>query len=177
MTQIFIYRYVIWLLRADNYRINILSASIDKFIFIKFNNIQNGEKESRFLMVWWTTGKKANSSMVLHSICFCSIYVHYLHLNLCNYTFWKHRIYEYMNITIVFLFIAMVSYFLISLVFFISEEKGLHWIPAFLFFAGVSTIMVYAFKAIDTSNLVRFSIIYTIIVAAISTYVLAVKRK
>ena len=82
-----------------------------------------------------------------------------------------------MNITIVFLFIAMVSYFLISLVFFISEEKGLHWIPAFLFFAGVSTIMVYAFKAIDTSNLVRFSIIYTIIVAAISTYVLAVKRK
>ena len=84
---------------------------------------------------------------------------------------------EYMNMTIVFLFIAMVSYFLISLVFFVSEEKGLHWIPAFLFFAGVSTIMVYAFKAIDTSNLVRFSIIYTIIVAAISTYVLAVKRK
>src|SRR3989338_3103186 len=84
---------------------------------------------------------------------------------------------EYMNMTIVFLFIAMVSYFLISVVFFISEKKGLHWIPAFLFFAGVSTIMVYAFKAVDTSNLVRYSIIYTIIVAAISTYVLAVKRK
>ena len=84
---------------------------------------------------------------------------------------------EYMNMTIVFLFIAMVSYFLISTVFFASEEKSLHWIPAFLFFAGVSTIMVYAFKAVDTSNLVRYSIIYTIIVAAISTYVLAVRRK
>jgi len=84
---------------------------------------------------------------------------------------------EYMNMTIVFLFIAMVSYFLISVVFFVSEEKDLHWIPAFLFFAGISTIMVYAFKAVDTSNLVRYSIIYTIIVAAVSTYVLAVKRK
>ena len=84
---------------------------------------------------------------------------------------------EYMNMTIVFLFIAMVSYFLISTVFFVSEEKSLHWMPAFVFFAGVSTIMVYAFKAVDTSNLVRFSIIYTIIVAAISTYVLAVRRK
>ncbi len=84
---------------------------------------------------------------------------------------------EYMNITIVFLFIAMVSYFLISTVFFVSEGKSLHWIPAFLFFAGVSTIMVYAFKAVDTSNLVRYSIIYTIIVVAISTYLLAVRRK
>lgn len=84
---------------------------------------------------------------------------------------------EYMNMTIVFLFISMVSYFLISTVFFVSEKKGMHWIPAFLFFAGVSTIMVYAFKAVDTSNLVRFSIIYTIIVTAVSTYVLAVRRK
>ena len=84
---------------------------------------------------------------------------------------------EYMNMTIVFLFIAMVSYFLISTVFFVSEEVGMHWVPAFIFFAGVSTIMVYAFKAVDTSNLVRFSIIYTIIVAAVSTYVLAVRRK
>ncbi len=84
---------------------------------------------------------------------------------------------EYMDVTIIFLFIAMVSFFLVSTVYFISEGRGLHWMPAFLFFAGVSTIMVYAFKAVDTSNLVRFSIIYTIIVAAISTYVLAVKRK
>ena len=84
---------------------------------------------------------------------------------------------EYMNITIVFLFIAMVSFFLISTVFFVSEKKSLHWMPAFLFFAGVSTIMVYAFKAVDTSNLVRFSIIYTIIVAAVSTYVIVVRGK
>ncbi|MBI2523435.1 hypothetical protein HYW19_03525 [Candidatus Woesearchaeota archaeon] len=83
---------------------------------------------------------------------------------------------EYMNMTTVFLFISIVSYFLISMVFFVSEKKSIHWIPAFLFFAGVSTIMVYAFKAVDTSNLVRFSIIYTIIVAAISCYVLAIRK-
>ncbi len=84
---------------------------------------------------------------------------------------------EYMNITIVFLFISMVSYFLISATYFISEKKIEHSLPAFLFFAGLSAIMVYAFRAVDTSNLVRFSIIYTIIVAAISTYTLAIKRK
>lgn len=84
---------------------------------------------------------------------------------------------EYMKITIVFLFIAIISYFLVSTTYFISEKKIGHSLPAFLFFAGVSAIMVYAFKAVDTSNLVRFSIIYSIIVTAISAYILATKRK
>jgi len=84
---------------------------------------------------------------------------------------------EYMNITIVFLFIAMVSFYLISAIYFISEKKHTHAIAPILFFIGIVAIMVYAFKAVDTTNLVRFSIIYAILVAAISSYVLAVKRK
>ena len=83
---------------------------------------------------------------------------------------------EYMNITIVFLFIAMVSYFLITAIFFISEKRRWHGVVSMLFFAGLAAVMVYAFKAVDTSNLVRYSIIYTIIVAAISCYVLAVRK-
>ena len=83
---------------------------------------------------------------------------------------------EYMNLTIVFLFIANVSYFLISAIFFISEKKKLHTLAPMLFFIGIVSIMVYAFKAVDTSDLVRYSIIYTIIVAGISTYVLAIKK-
>lgn len=82
----------------------------------------------------------------------------------------------YMNITIVFLFISMVSYFLISSIFFISEKKKWHGAVSLLFFIGLAAVMVYAFKAVDTSDLVRFSIIYTIIVAAISCYVLAVRK-
>ena len=82
----------------------------------------------------------------------------------------------YMNMTIVFLFITMVSYFLISAIFFISEKKKWHAIGPMLFFIGIVSIMIYAFKAVDTSNLVRFSIIYTIIVAAVSVYVLAIRR-
>ena len=83
---------------------------------------------------------------------------------------------DYMNITIIFLFISMVSYFLVSAIYFISEKKRWHAIAPILFFAGIVSIMVYAFKAVNTSNLVRFSIIYTIIVAAISAYVLAIRR-
>ncbi len=83
---------------------------------------------------------------------------------------------EFMNITIIFLFIAMVSYFLVSAIYFISEKKKWHAIAPILFFIGIVSIMVYAFKAVDTSDLVRFSIIYTIIVAAISSYVLAIRR-
>ena len=36
--------------------------------------------------------------------------------------------------------------------------------------------MIYAFNAVDTSNLVRFSITYTIIVAGISAYILTIRR-
>jgi len=82
-----------------------------------------------------------------------------------------------MNIVIVFLFISMVSYFLISAIFFISEKKQWHAAAPILFFIGIVAIMVYAFKAVDTSDLVRYSIIYTIIVAAVSAYVLAIRRQ
>jgi len=83
---------------------------------------------------------------------------------------------EFMNITIVFLFISLVSFFLISAIFFISEKKFKHSIAPIIFFIGVVSIMAFAFKAVDTSSLVRFSIIYTIIVAGISVYVLAIRR-
>ena len=82
-----------------------------------------------------------------------------------------------MNLFIVFMFIAMVSFFLISTVYFISEKMKWHHIAPILFFIGIVGVMIYAFKAIDASDLVRYSIIYTIIVTAVSTYVLVIKRK
>ncbi|MBI2208604.1 hypothetical protein HYU50_03840 [Candidatus Woesearchaeota archaeon] len=84
---------------------------------------------------------------------------------------------EYMNITVVFLFISLVSFFLVSAAYLIFEKKSIHSAAPILFFAGITSIMIYAFKATDTSNLVRYSIIYAIVVAAISIYVLAVRRK
>ncbi|HJN56471.1 MAG: hypothetical protein QF436_01645 [Candidatus Woesearchaeota archaeon] len=83
---------------------------------------------------------------------------------------------EFMNITIVFLFISIVSYFLISSMYFISEKNRMHSIPPMLFFIGITSIMIYAFKAVDTSNLVRFSIMYTIVVAAVSMYFLTTRK-
>ena len=82
-----------------------------------------------------------------------------------------------MNIMVVFLFISMVSYFLISAIFFISEKKQWHAAAPILFFIGIVAIMIYAFKAINTADLVRYSIIYTIIVTAVSAYVLAIRRQ
>lgn len=83
---------------------------------------------------------------------------------------------EYMNITVVFLFISLVSFFLVSGVYFVFEKKSVHSAAPILFFAGITSIMIYAFKAVDTSSLVRYSILYTIVVAAISVYILAVRR-
>ncbi|MBI2135379.1 hypothetical protein HYU09_05290 [Candidatus Woesearchaeota archaeon] len=83
---------------------------------------------------------------------------------------------EYMNITIVFLFISLVSFFLVSAVYLFFEKKSVHSAVPVLFFIGITSIMVYAFKAIDTSSLVRYSIMYTIIVAAISVYILAARK-
>ena len=81
------------------------------------------------------------------------------------------------NLFIVFIFISIVSFFLISAVYFISEKMKWHHIAPILFFIGIVGIMIYAFKAIDASELVRYSILYTIIVTAISVYVLVIKRK
>lgn len=82
-----------------------------------------------------------------------------------------------MNLLIIFLFITMVSFFLISAVYFISEKMKWHHIAPILFFIGIVSLMIYAFKAIDASDLTRYSIIYAIIVAAISVYVLVIRRK
>lgn len=82
-----------------------------------------------------------------------------------------------MNVTIMFFFISMVSFFVVSGSYFISERKKSHYVYPALFFLGIVAIMIYAFKAIDTSNLVRYSIMYTIIVAAVSVYMLIVKGK
>jgi len=82
----------------------------------------------------------------------------------------------YMNIMIVFLFLSMVLFFVISAVYLISEKKKYHAIVPMLFFFGIVSIMGYAFNAINTSNLVRFSIIFTIIVTATSIYILATRK-
>ena len=84
---------------------------------------------------------------------------------------------EYMNIMVVFLFISLVSFFLVSAAYFIFEKKSMHSVAPILFFVGITSIMIYAFKAVDTSSLVRYSIMYTIIVAAISMYVLAARKQ
>ncbi|MFH0868309.1 MAG: hypothetical protein V1831_03270 [Candidatus Woesearchaeota archaeon] len=83
---------------------------------------------------------------------------------------------SYMNMTVVFLFISMVFFFLISAVFLLSEKKRLYAFTLILFFAGLVAIMIYAFKATDTSDLVKYSIWYTIIVSTISVYILAIRK-
>src|SRR3990167_4707797 len=47
---------------------------------------------------------------------------------------------EYMNVTIVFLFISMVSFFLVSAVYFFFEKKSLHSAAPILFFIGIASI-------------------------------------
>jgi len=83
---------------------------------------------------------------------------------------------EYMKITIIFIFVSMVLFFLISAVYFAFEKKSVHYSIPVLFFLGVTAIMIYAFKAVDASDLVKYSIMYTIIVTAISMYVFVVRR-
>lgn len=87
---------------------------------------------------------------------------------------------EYMNLMMVFLVIVMVSFFVISAVYFFSEKIMINaWISS-LFSIGVIILTLYAFKAPDTTDLTRFSIIYTIIVIivviTISCHVLNIKK-
>ena len=84
---------------------------------------------------------------------------------------------RYMNIVVVFLFISLVSFFLISAVYFKTEKMGYHALSTMLFFAGILILVVYAYKAADASGIVRYSIIYTIIVAGISLFTLLPKKK
>ena len=78
---------------------------------------------------------------------------------------------KYMNVVVVFLFITTISFFLISGVYFHTEKMGYHTLAPILFFTGMVSLVVYAFKAVDASNIVRYSIIYTIIVVGISLFI------
>ncbi|MEK6983749.1 MAG: hypothetical protein AABX33_04195 [Nanoarchaeota archaeon] len=84
---------------------------------------------------------------------------------------------RYMNVVVIFLFITMISFFLISGVYFHSEKMNYHVLASALFFAGIVSLVVYAYKAVDASDIVRFSIIYTIITIGISVFILLPKNR
>src|SRR3989338_5256349 len=83
---------------------------------------------------------------------------------------------RYMNIVVVFMFITAVSFFLISGVYFHTEKMGYHTLAPVLFFAGMVSLIFYGYKAVDASNIVRYSIIYTIVVVGISLFILLHKK-
>lgn len=84
---------------------------------------------------------------------------------------------RYMNIVVVFLFITIVSFFIVSGVYFQTEKMGYHVLAPVLFFAGMVSLVVYAYKAADASDIVRYSIIYTIIVVGLSLFTLLPKKR
>ena len=84
---------------------------------------------------------------------------------------------RYMNIVVVFLFITIISFFITAGVHFHTEKMGYHTLAPILYFIGMSSLIIYAYKAADASNIVRYSIIYTIIVVGISLFVLLPKKK
>ena len=84
---------------------------------------------------------------------------------------------RYMSIVVVFLFITLVSFFLISGVHFHTEKMGYHVLAPILFFVGMVSLIAYAYKAVDASDVVRYSIMYTIIVVGISLFILLPKKK
>lgn len=83
---------------------------------------------------------------------------------------------RYMNIVVVFLFITIVSFFIISGVYFHVEKMGYHSLAPLLFFVGMASLVIYAYRAVDASDIVRFSIIYTIIVTGISLFILLPRK-
>ena len=83
---------------------------------------------------------------------------------------------KYMNIVVVFMFITIASFFMISGVYFRTEKMGYHALAPVLFFAGMVSLIFYAYKAVDASDIVRYSIIYTIIVIGISLFILLPKK-
>ena len=83
---------------------------------------------------------------------------------------------RFMNIALVFFFFTIVSFFLISAVYFHTERMGYHKLAPILFFAGVVGLILYAYTATDASSIVRYSISYTIVVAGISLFVLLSRK-
>ena len=84
---------------------------------------------------------------------------------------------KYMNIVVVFFFMTMAMFFMISAVYFKTEKLGYHTLAPILFFAGIVGLILYAFKAVDASSIVRYSIIYTIIVSGVSLFILLQRKK
>ena len=84
---------------------------------------------------------------------------------------------KYMALMVAFLTVTMVSFFLISAVYFQTEKMGYHALSPLLFFAGVVSLIIYAYKAVDATNVVRYSITYTIVVVAISLSILLPKNE
>src|SRR3989338_2739433 len=79
---------------------------------------------------------------------------------------------KYMNIVVVFMFITIASFFMISGVYFHTEKMGYHALAPALFFAGMTALIFYAYKAVDASDIVRYSIMYTIVIIGISLFIL-----
>lgn len=84
---------------------------------------------------------------------------------------------KYMNTVVVFFFMTMAMFFMISAVYFKTEKLGYHTLAPILFFAGIVGLILYAFKAVDASSIVQYSIIYTIIVSGVSLFFLLQKDK
>lgn len=83
---------------------------------------------------------------------------------------------RFMNLVLIFFFFTVVSFFLISAVYFHTEKMGYNTLAPVLFFAGIVALIFYAYTANDASSIVRYSIIYTIIVAGISLFVLLPRK-
>ena len=83
---------------------------------------------------------------------------------------------RFMNLVLIFFFFTIISFFLISAVYFHTEKMGYHRLAPILFFAGVVSLIFYAYTANDASNIVRYSIIYTIVVAGISLFILLPRK-
>jgi|GEM_PF-2292185 uncharacterized membrane protein YhaH (DUF805 family) len=83
---------------------------------------------------------------------------------------------KYMNIVVVFLSITLISFFLISAVYFRTEKMGYHALSPVVFFAGIAGLIIYAYKAADATSIVRYFIIYAITVAGISLFALLPKK-
>lgn len=84
---------------------------------------------------------------------------------------------KYMNIAIVFIIITFVSFFVISGVYFQTQKMGYHSLASGLFFGGMLSLIIYTFEAVNASDIVRYSIIYAIIVTGISIFTLLPKKE
>jgi len=84
---------------------------------------------------------------------------------------------KYMNLMVVFFFLTITMFFLITAVYFKTEKMGYHVLAPVLFLAGAVYLIVYAYSAVDASNIVRYSIIYTIIIVGLSLFVIISKKQ